>query len=791
MECTSTQLLRNLEISLRTNPIGWVRLFLSEQHNGLDILVDYLTMTQEYMRVTNFSFRRSIKSRVPKFHHNGFAMNDVHVCIMCLRAIMNHQYGFNLVFGHEQAINSIALSLNHKSYRTKTLVLELLAAVCLVSGGHQMILSAFDNFKTVCGEIHRFQTLMYYFQHYEEFHIDFMVACMQFINIIVHSVENMNFRVHLQHEFSLLGLDDYLQKLRHTESERLPIQVNAYLDNTIEVQTLLDESDLKTVALERVSELQEELTVPGGLPTSSSSLASTPTTPKSFVPPKSPTASASSSFAPPPMPPMPPPLPPSTVPLPPPLAPPFGAPPPPPPMGLPGITIKKAIQPTYRLPVLNWISMKPNEVKGTMFNDLDDEKLYKVLDFKEFEDLFKLGNMALLDVDMPDTASATIKPKKKQEKLSLLESNRLRNVAITRRKIEIRDDEIVKAINTIDLQKLTLERVEILIRVMPNEQETKLFKEYEKDKKPLDMLSDEDRFMIYLMKVERLPQKLMIMSFIGNFFDTFHILQPQLHAICDAALSIKESKKLRKLFEVILAFGNYMNSCKRGAVYGFRLQSLDMLTDTKSNDKKITLLHFIVKSVREKFPDILTFDCEIRHLEKAAPVSLENILSDISELDKGMELTRREYEHRKDRDVPIILKDFVSNADDKIKKLKIEAKQAQDIYSQVVEYFGENVKTLSPSTFFNLFLRFIKAFKVARFSFIPEETVVGELKQKQQRIREKKVLNRDEIGHGTLEDILTNLKSEPYRRADAVRRSMRKKSDLKPVVNAAATAVVL
>lgn len=35
-------------------------------------------------------------------------------------------------------------------HRTKTLVLELLAAICLVSGGHQMILSAFDNFKHVC-----------------------------------------------------------------------------------------------------------------------------------------------------------------------------------------------------------------------------------------------------------------------------------------------------------------------------------------------------------------------------------------------------------------------------------------------------------------------------------------------------------------------------------------------------------------------------------------------------------------------------------------------------------------
>lgn len=35
--------------------------------------------------------------------------------------------------------------------RTKALVLELLAAVCLVRGGHEIILSAFDNFKEVWG----------------------------------------------------------------------------------------------------------------------------------------------------------------------------------------------------------------------------------------------------------------------------------------------------------------------------------------------------------------------------------------------------------------------------------------------------------------------------------------------------------------------------------------------------------------------------------------------------------------------------------------------------------------
>lgn len=39
----STQVLRELEISLRTNHIGWAQEFLNEENQGLDVLVDYLS----------------------------------------------------------------------------------------------------------------------------------------------------------------------------------------------------------------------------------------------------------------------------------------------------------------------------------------------------------------------------------------------------------------------------------------------------------------------------------------------------------------------------------------------------------------------------------------------------------------------------------------------------------------------------------------------------------------------------------------------------------------------------
>ena len=65
-------------------------------------------------------------------------------------------------------------------------------------------------------------------------------------------------------------------------------------------------------------------------------------------------------------------------------------------------------------------------------------------------------------------------------------------------------------------------------------------------------------------------------------------------------------------------------------------------------------------------------------------VSLENVITDIQELSKGMELTKREFEARKDRqNTPKVLADFISNSSDKLSKLVIDAKSAQDAYSQV------------------------------------------------------------------------------------------------------------
>uniref|UniRef100_A0A7N8XWB4 Formin-like 1a n=1 Tax=Mastacembelus armatus TaxID=205130 RepID=A0A7N8XWB4_9TELE len=770
----------------------WAQEFLNEQNNGLDVLVEYLSHAQ--------SDASTLSNKIHRKSYSSNQRDDVHVCIMCLRAIMNYQSGFNQVMTHPRCVNEITLSLNSRNPRTKALVLELLAAVCLVRGGHDIILSAFDNFREVSKEKNRFEKLMEYFIN-DDSNIDFMVACMQFINIVVHSVENMNFRVHLQYEFTHLGLDKYLEQ---TESEKLQVQIQAYLDNVLDVGALLEDAENRGGVLEHVDELQEtnievshkmkknknlseqkntpknkemierereldrererdrerrssstpqmhseleqkiqELqdkglirlgrTASGGLdiqvvpvtvieyvqtPAPASTNQPTALSPvDSSLPATSLSAPASTAPPPPPPPPPPPgsvvggvpppPPPPPGVVSPPPPPPPLPGAVPPPPPPPPGLKSKKTIQTKFRMPLLNWQPLKPNQVTGTVFHELDDEQVLGELNMEMFEEQFKTRAQG----DPVDLSKIKKKSVKAPSKTSLIDANKAKNLAITLRKGGMNPANICTAIETYNQQSLSIDFLELLVHFIPSDFEMKLLVNYEKDGRPLGDLTDEDQFMLRFGKISRLSQRINTLTFMGNFPETVKRLQPQLNSIISASMSIKSSTKLKKILEIVLAFGNYMNSSKRGAAYGFRLQSLDLLLETKSTDRSQTLLQFITHIIQEKYPDLANFHTELHFVDKAALVSLDGILQDIRSLERGMEMTKKEFLVQDDS---AVLKEFIKTNSEQLEALIKDSKTAQEAYGSVVEYFGENPKTTQPSMFFPLFGRFITAYKTAQ-----------------------------------------------------------------------------
>lgn len=85
---------------------------------------------------------------------------------------------------------------------------------------------------------------------------------------------------------------------------------------------------------------------------------------------------------------------------------------------------------------------------------------------------------------------------------------------------------VLKCLCRFDLRTLRVDFVECLMRFLPTEAEMKLLRQYERDRKPLEALSDEDRFMMQFSRIERLNQRMSIMTFMGNFNDNVQMLTP-------------------------------------------------------------------------------------------------------------------------------------------------------------------------------------------------------------------------------------------------------------------------
>lgn len=1038
-----------------------------EMSSRLDEAANQLTGNNLQQLTTANQQLSSTLQLFPKNHSQkmnlGSVADDIHVCIMSLRSIMNNKKGFNMVMEHPQAINCLALSLNHTSVRTKTLVLELLAAICLVKGGHELIIAAFNNFKLACHERLRFETLIHYLKNQEKFNVDFMVSCLQFINIIVHSVDDMNYRTHLQYEFTNLALDEYLDKLKQNESEELQVQIQTYLDNRIDVSALAEEAEAKNSALEQVQQLVEKLSIANELQTniqlnyqavefrlqeanqqkeelikenknyqeqiarlkkaleqqnleakvrqetmksvsknrsdhldqgkqagstsfantnnpndqsttivltasakSSPSAALIPTPPPPPPPPITHRLEVKATPAPPPPPPPPPP---STS-----MMPPLSAsssahkkglapqPPAMPPSNqldqqpqtkttrmlqnlvkndLPSnttsnanncdmMTLKKTFSTQYKLPTFNWLTLKPNQVRGTIFNEFHDEdKIIKSINFQDFEEQFKLGRKidstkrtenqqqqqsdnsssknGATNVDASSQANDnTISQQKRfkqPEKISFMEHNRLRNMAISLRKLSVPTNLLVTSINRLDIDQLSLDSIEILMRMVPTAQEVKAYQEFEAQGKSLDSLTEEDKFLSQISKVERLEQKIKIMFYMKNLEitqgtnsisssyslsssitdsgDLLASTKAKIEMVETAAKSLRSSEGIRILLEYILVFGNYLNSSSRSLAsapaYGFKLQALDMVTEAKSTqDKNRNLLHFVVDTIlknlnsKEKaklstinpndseshkqpnnravggkrISPLGAFDAEsikmpydfdtlIVELEQAANVSLETLITEVKEFERGIELCIKELhvrcvaaealekstnsipEQQNEQALPAKqiedeairrLQKFIKSRSCDIIEIKEVAQRAQKEFNECAQYFGENPRTIESSSLFAIFLRHLKNFKQCQADnkMVEKRKFDDELRkqiQQQQVLRAKKklevsnnqeqsqvvmnnnppidmkqnrLLHQDEVSHGTLDILITGLKVEPYRRADGMRKSIRR-----------------
>uniref|UniRef100_A0AC35U043 GBD/FH3 domain-containing protein n=1 Tax=Rhabditophanes sp. KR3021 TaxID=114890 RepID=A0AC35U043_9BILA len=433
-------------------------------------------------------------------------------------------------------------------------------------------------------------------------------------------------------------------------------------------------------------------------------------------------------------------------------------PPPLPGLGKPlrHVMLKKVPKNEGPLKSVNWNVIPQDKIKDTIWERLEDEKMYKLIDLPALSSTF-----SALKSDENDTNNNgmnTITRRLKSNNLiSVIDSRRAHLCTIMMSKLRLTNKQIKVALMNMDENGLIpKDMIEQMLKYVPTKDEVGLLNEVVQKYKSPAVLASADRFIYEISTIPRYEERIKCIHTIRTFNERIEELAPCISAISKASISLSSSKRLQTLLSIMLAIGNYMNQGKHnGNAFGFHTRSLSAMADVKNSSKQDRqLLHFIVSLVESKFPEVINLNkelgsvyeasrmndneiqIELKSLESAlnflgaelkcqkvlGEETKENCLPNIVEEETGKSenASGRRNKSEKDRFICIV-STFLNQARQQFKEIESAKNKKNANYARCLEYFGEDSKMISSETFFGNFSKFLHLFEDCRTTLLLEK----------------------------------------------------------------------
>uniref|UniRef100_A0A8R1DM16 FH2 domain-containing protein n=2 Tax=Caenorhabditis japonica TaxID=281687 RepID=A0A8R1DM16_CAEJA len=406
-------------------------------------------------------------------------------------------------------------------------------------------------------------------------------------------------------------------------------------------------------------------------------------------------------------------------------------PPPPPPMGLlangpPKDALKSVPDPPGNMKTLNWQRVTLEKSKGTVWDGVEDEKMYKQMDLTELSGCFAAGSSHR--DDDTDTLYGTIN-RRPQANVTVIDPRRYQNCTIMLSKLKLSHKEIKQAMMSMDEKgKLPKDMIEQMLKFMPTKEEMTQINESVMKHGTPTVLALADRYMYEISTIPRFEQRLRCMHIIRTFHDRVEALLPHIQVVSKASASMQGNKRFRQILTIVLAVGNYLNCGKRnGNAYGFELGALNRLVDVKNtlrNDRN--LLHWLVQFVEKKYPDLTKFKKELATVTEAARFSQTETAAEIRMLEESLLTVRKELnflESASKEELPERLPDttdrftqvaasFIQTATSEYHNLDKLFREMKNKFSECSKYFcySPSSGTTTPEEFFSIVNKFLITF---------------------------------------------------------------------------------
>lgn len=249
--------LQSLSVSLRTQPISWVRSFVQVQ--GQVALTNVLAKINRRQAQGPAASNRTASDK---------DLDREYDIVKCLKALMNNKYGADDALAHQQVIVSLATSLISPRLTTRKLVSEVLTFLCHWADGqgHLKVIQAMDYVKAQQGENGRFDAWMRIVEvtidgrgkmgslvgaseelrsggiGMENLLMEYAVATLFLLNMIIDAPEkDLQLRCHIRAQFTACGIKRILVKMEGFQYDVIDKQVERYRANeAIDYEDILE-----------------------------------------------------------------------------------------------------------------------------------------------------------------------------------------------------------------------------------------------------------------------------------------------------------------------------------------------------------------------------------------------------------------------------------------------------------------------------------------------------------------------------------------------------------------------
>lgn len=345
---------------------------------------------------------------------------------------------------------------------------------------------------------------------------------------------------------------------------------------------------------------------------------------------------------------------------------------------------------------LNWVKIEPRKIsKNSLWvkcqHKLVSEELLAGLAAKFSQKSVKTSAKTLNTKKYVDSR---ILDRKSAHAISILLGSTLKRVSYQDLKL---------AILRCDTSNLNSFIIEQLIKYLPSPEQLKRLQELNNS---CVELTEAEKFTATIGEIDQLVPRLHSLNLKLCFADIAKDIESDIVAGTVACEEVERSEKFARILELILSFGNYLNSGSiNSQAFGFELSSLIKLKDTKDIDNKQTLLHYIVETIEKKFPELLSFGEELPHLEEATRISREKIDDNMQQITTSVENLNMALEKLKEPQSSVnqireVMGETAIQYNNQVKALIESIGRMEHHYKKAGEYFAFDPELYPMEAFF-------------------------------------------------------------------------------------------